>query len=162
MGARDVLVLVVILFISALVFFPLYLIFDNIHDALVLNPEIASSAPTVEALGGIERVIGRLDYMVFGLFIGYTLAVLITGWLVGGQPIFMIAYFIMIVMAVIVGAILSNVWEAFSESPELVATLPNFVLTNNLMTYLPVYASIVGFLGVVVMYGKPYLRGGGR
>lgn len=160
MAARDVLILGIVLFSAACVMVPFYLIYTNIHSALVANPQIAASQPTVDALGGLSSVAESFDYIVFALFIGYTLSVLITGWLIGGHPVFVFAYFVMIVIAVIVAAVLSNSWEALSESPEIIGVLPHFGLTNNLLTYLPVYSAIVGFLGVVVMYGKPFLGGG--
>jgi hypothetical protein len=101
-----------------------------------------------------------LDYVIFGLFIGLVLALLITAWFIGGNPVFMFLYFIFVVLAVVMSAILSNVWESYSGNSVFGLTIASFPITNNLLSYLPLYIGIVGFIGVVAMFAKPYLGGG--
>ena len=142
-------------------FFVLHFVMTTVVDDMVHNTGLNQSASTVSALGGVVKTLGRLDYVVFGLFIGFVLGIMITGWFVGGNPIFAFIYFIVIVVAVILSTILSNTWESISSASIFGSTVSAFPITNNLLAYLPFYVAVVGILGLLVMFAKPAFEGQG-
>ncbi len=70
-------------------------------------------------------------------------------------------YFLVMVIGVVLASVMSNVWETTSQASIFGSTITHFPITNNLMLYLPLYIGIIGFLGLIVMFAKPYLFGGG-
>src|SRR3990172_5790523 len=132
-AARDVILIGVLVFMFAIGFFVIYNVFESVNT-----------------------VTSRLDYVIFGLFIGLVLALIITAWFIGGEPIFMFIYFMFVVIAVIISAVLSNAWEQFTGSAIFGLTIAAFPITNNLLSNLPLYSGIIGFVGVVAMFAKPY------
>ena len=66
---------------------------------------INESAAAKESLGMVSTISNRLDYVVFGLLVALILGIMITGWFVGGNPIFMFIYFIVVVISVILSMI---------------------------------------------------------
>lgn len=158
--ARDVILIGVLVFIIAVGMFVIYFAMTTTVNKLVTAPVINESNATVTAFQGVNNVTSKLDYVVFAVFIGLVLALIITSWFVGGEPIFMFIYFIFVVIAVIVSAILSNVWETLVNKAAFGATLAAFPITNQLLTNFPLYVGIVGFIGVVAMFAKPYLAPG--
>lgn len=160
-SARDVIMIAVLVFVFAIGFFVIYYATKEVTTAMLSIPAVNASQATIDALEGSRDVADQMDYVVFGLFIGLILALMITGWFIGGNPIFMGIYFIVIVLAVVFSTILSNVWETTTQASIFGTTINGFPITDNIMSNLPLYMAVIGFLGIVVMFAKPYFAGGG-
>lgn len=160
MAARDVIVIAVIMFIIASVFFVLYFVSNTAINKLVGITAINTSEPTVTALQGTQTNLNnRMDYLFFGLFIGLVLSVIITGWFVGANPIFMFIYFIVSVLGVTFGTVLSNAWQQITQMAVFNNAIAAFPITNHLLSYFPIYIAVITFIGIIVMYAKPYIVG---
>lgn len=159
MASQDVLLIGILIFVLGIGFFLIHNVINTAVDSIVANPVINQSNSSVMAFQGIGNMTDKFDYMILIIFIGLALALVITGFLVGGLPIFMAIYMIIIFLSVIISAILSNVWESLSTKAVLISTLSSFPITNHILLYLPVYITILGFVGIVVMFGKPYILG---
>ena len=165
-STNDVILIGVLVFIFAIGFLTVFFISTTVTNQMLSIPTINSSAATVEVLQSQSKVTSKMDYVIFGLFIGLTLALIISGWFVGGHPIFMAVYFLVIIVGTAMSAVLANVWETASGASIFGSTVANFPITNNLLTNLPIYTVIIGSLGMVVMFAKPYImenagQGGG-
>lgn len=160
MAVRDVIFASVILFAFGIAFFTIYFASNTIITSLMQIPTINESQPTVTVFEGMEeKVNNRLDYLFMGLFVALTLGVIITGWFVGGIAIFSIIYIIIIVLAVIISSVLAYVWQQVTPASVFGTTLSAVPITNHIISFLPVYIAIIGFIGVIVMFAKPYFQG---
>jgi hypothetical protein len=158
MSARDILFIVVFLFALGIGFFSLNFVFNQAIDKMVSVPSINSSVATTSALESARtNGVNRLDYVVFGCFIGLCIALLITSFFIGGNPIFMIIYFFIVVIGVVLSIVFSNTWETYIAMTIFGSTSSYFPITNNIMANLPIYSAIIGFLGIVTMFAKPFL-----
>jgi hypothetical protein len=155
MSATDVLFIAAMVTFLAVGFFVLHYVVGEATDSIVSNPTVNSSAKAVTAFNSMKTVSNRLDYVVFALFIGLSLGLIITGYFVYGYPVFMFFYILVNMIAVGLSAVFSNVWETFATDPTLGSSLTAFPITSNLMTYLPYYVGVVGFIGIIVMFAKP-------
>jgi hypothetical protein len=161
MSAFDVVLIAAIIFALGTAFFATHFILNTTYDQLLGSAQINQSAQAVTMLQGSKNVTSQFDYVIFGVFIGLTLAIIITGWYIGGSSLFMAIYFLVIVISVVMSAILSNVWEQMSQMVIFGATLLAFPITNNLMMNLPIYISVIGFIGIIVMFAKPAFTSSG-
>jgi len=157
----DVLYLVVVLFFIGFFCFVGYFTFNRMNTLLLANSVMNSTQASRDALGSITTTTSKYDYFVLAVFIGFVLAILISSWFIGGNPLFMILYFVVLVGCVVGSMFLSNIWEEVTQKAIWGATITGFPITNHLITYMPVYIAVVGFLGMIAMFGKPYLMGGG-
>lgn len=156
MAGRDIPLIAIMIFGLAMGLFVVYFITDYSIDAMLGNTQINGSEETVDSLEGIsDNVLSRLDYLVFVVFIVLLLGVIITGWLVGGIPLFMILYFIIIVITTALSAVLANTWESITQASVFGATIAQFPLANHIVLYLPYYMTIIGMIGIIVMFAKP-------
>lgn len=166
-NVTDIAFLVVSLVFVAVFCFVGYFVFSQMTSRLVANPQINASPDAVRALNSIDTANNKLDYFVLMIFIGMSIAIVITSWFLGGHPLFMVLYFLVLIILVVVGMVLSNTWENVTQKTNSLGyriwgtTLDHFPITNNLLTYLPIYIVVVGFLGMVAMFGKPFMEGGG-
>lgn len=156
-STNDVLLIGVLIFTFGIGFFIIFFMTTQVTTQILLIPTINESSAAVEVFNAQSKVTAKLDYVIFGLFIGLVLGLIISGWFVGGNPIFMAIYFLIIVISVAASAILSNVWETTTTASIFGSTIVNFPITNNLLLNLPLYLGVIGFLGMVVMFAKPFL-----
>ena len=158
MAARDVLMIGVLLFSFAIGFFVINFMMGNVVDSMTNISALNETEGFVSSMEGITKVTGRLDYVIFGLFIGLILSLLITGYFIGGNPIYMFIYFIVVTITVVISTFLANVWEQVSETAVFGTIIAAFPLTNNIMRNLPIYMAVIGFIGLVAMFAKPYME----
>jgi len=161
MAVRDVILVSVITLALAMVLFASFFISRSAIDTMVSIPTIAADNATVQVLQDTKDLTLRFDSVVFGVFIGLVLAILITSWFVPSNPIFAAIYFIVIVIGVVLSTIMSNVWEQMTTSAIFGTTIQSFPIANNLLSNMPVYLAVVGFLGIVIMFAKPAVFGQG-
>lgn len=159
-SGKDLIVISGILLAMGILLFLVNFVSKTIVTEMVSIPQINSSAGAVDVLNDLETTTNRFDYLFFALFIGLILSAIITGWFVGGDPIFMLFYFIVAVIAVIAAVIISNVWYDASNSSVFGTTLVNFPITNHILSNLPLYIAAIAIIGTVVMFSRPFLRRG--
>lgn len=157
-SARDVMFIGAVLFLLACGFFVLSFTSNHITDSLTNSP-LNESAQATQALSDANTAVSKVDYIFLGVFIAFVLGLIITGWFIGGNPIFMFIYFLFIVIAVVIGAILSNFWETLSTASVFGTTVASLPRMNHIMLYLPFYLTVSGFIGIVVMFAKPQITG---
>jgi hypothetical protein len=163
MSAEDVIMVGAVIFALAIAFFASHFVLNTMYTSMIGNPQLNSSAQAVSVLQAGKQATNQMDYVVFGVFIALVLGIIITGWFVGGSTIFMVLYFFVWIIAVILAAVFSNTWETISQASIFGSTISSFPITNNIMANLPVYLAVVGFLGIIAMFAKPYFAqsGGG-
>jgi len=160
MAARDIVVIGFILFALGMGFFILNFTMNTTVDHLLNTSQINESADVRNAFSSMSTVVNRLDYVIFALFIGLTLGLIISGWFVGGNAIFMFIYFLIVSITIAICTVLSNIWVQVSESSVFGTTVVSFPTTNHILSYLPYYITVIGIIGLIVMFAKPYFEGG--
>jgi hypothetical protein len=157
MAASDVIFTSAIIFTLAIGMFIIFFVTQTITHSLVNVAAINESTNAVNVIKGIDATNSRLDYLVFATFLALSLALIVSGYYIGGHPVFMVIYFFFIVIAVIASAILANVWEAVTTNPTFIGiATDNFPITNHLVNNLPYYMTAIGLIGILAMFAKPY------
>lgn len=159
MAARDVLFAGAILFMLAIGFFVMTFTSDTITNSLTENERFNESDQAVTAIESANTAVHRSDYIFLGVFFALMLGLVITGWFIGGIPIFMFIYFLVNVVAVVFAAISSNVWQTITPASVFGTTLDALPITNHILSYLPFYIALFGTIGMIVMFAKPQEEG---
>ena len=66
-------------------------------------------------------------------------------------------YFLFVLFGVVLSSILANVWYDYSNASIFGLTINAFPITNNIILYMPIYAAVIGLLGFIAMFTKPFL-----
>lgn len=152
MAFRDIIYFVVIIFILGVAFFLFNYTQNVMFDQVIASPAIQAVNQSVETMEATRDTLNnRMDYMVFGVFIGLILAMLITSWLIAEHPILIVIYLIVIVIGVVLAAILSNTWESVTVASIFGITITRFPITNHIITNMPYYISVVGLISFIIM-----------
>jgi len=155
MAFRDVALIGVLIFTLGVGFLSLHYMFNASVDNMLSVSVINESSDTVSVLGSAKALTERLDWIVFAIFMGLVLAMLIASWFIPGHPIFMFIYFLAVLIIVVVGAVLSNAWDSFADEAPISGSKSSFGITDHLLSNLPLYLAVSGFLGMVILFGKP-------
>jgi len=159
MSASDILFVSVVLLVTGLFLFTGNFLTNTIMDTALQHPQLNSSPNAVSSYNSVKAQANKLDYVYFAYFIGLILGIMITGWLIGGNPIFMFFYIIILIVGVLISPILSNTFQSFIETPAISATQANFPITIFILQHLPMFMTIIGMLGLLVMFAKPNFGG---
>lgn len=156
-SARYVAVFAAVMFAVGLALFIGHFAINTTIDNMLLDPTISAVNESVESLQSTIVATQRLDYVGFGFMMGLMIVIMITGFLVGGNRIAMFFYFILVTIAVIISPIFSNVWETATQASVWGATtsIADFPMTNHILSKLPFYTTIAGFIGIIAMFAKP-------
>ena len=153
----DVGLAMIFVFAAAVIFFTTTYVFNEFEADWSNNTLVNSSSAAVSTVSDVKDLANtRLDYVVFVILIGLTLAIIVTGWLVGGNPIFAWIYFIVLVIFVAVSSVLSYTWNELSNKA-IFGTLAadSFPITDFILQNFPSIMAVIGFIGMIVMFAKP-------
>ena len=165
-GGRDVILAGVILFVFAIGFFVARYASTQLTTALLSNAGWNDSINQTDfnvsyyVEEATETSGSMLDNVFFAVFIGIMFSVIVTSFLIRGHPIFMFFYFLFIVIGVILSVILADAYHDIITNTyaDFGTTADDFTKTTHIIHYLPIYLTIIGIIGMIIMFGKPGLE----
>jgi hypothetical protein len=125
-----------------------------------------ASAVIDDTFGDVGVSYEQLKWITVMLIFGMIIGIFIGSYMVTTKPVMFIPYIFMVIICVIVSAGISNAYETIINNATLSATFLEFGGANHFMLYLPVYISIIGFVGGIIMFVRwvrkdEYLYSGG-
>ena len=134
-----------------------------IHVILTAFYGQVSGTFTTEATTLVSQGITAMEQFDTGIILligGIFVITLISGFFIDTHPIFFVAAFILLIVSIIVGSQMTNIYMTFvTASPTITTSANNFPLTYQFFTNLPIYLLFMGASLSIVLYSK--LRGGG-
>lgn len=118
---------------------------------------INQSAPALDVLNDTDGLLNKMDYVLLLLFGGFLLVLMIGGWLVSENKLFMVLYVIFDLMTIGLSILLANTWETITSITLFSSAILKFPIVNHLILNYPVYTAIAGVLGLFIMLAKPFL-----
>lgn len=161
---QDIVIGGVILFLFATSLFFAGFLTKKIDNALLQNSDIANVQNINASMQKVENVINSYDYVFMAVFLLFCISLIVTSFFIGGNPLFIVVYTIFILFAVIFSPILSNTWEDFTTKPVFmingVTEISHYPISNYILTHLPTFLGILGAVGMISLFAKPYVEGG--
>lgn len=115
---------------------------NNVSE--VIDNTMGATASTLTALRWVSA------FIIFGMILG----ILIGSYLVTTKPVFFIPYIFVVIIAIIVSIPLSNTYETLSNQADLSSTFAEFTASNFIMLNLPIWITIIGFVGGIIMFAR--------
>ena len=155
----SILLVVVTIFIIAIIllFFnrlneQIYTQFDDYFEDSKYNQSEAHQV--VEDFQEIERS-NIWDYVFLAIFIGLMIQMLIFSFATKVNIAFFWIFVLLGIVVLIVGVMLSNIWQEMATQTEFTETILRFPITNTLLgTYYPMVIVAILFLGMIILFGK--------
>lgn len=160
-SVRDIIIIAIILFVvgTSLVF--IVKMGHSINTQLLNVSVISTNTEAVEVINATDTAINMSDYLYLALFIAFFISIIIFGYLVGGSPIMAPIYFFILIIFTFVSTIIQLAWGEISSHAELITTVAQLPITNYILSHLGYFIAVMGIVGIIAMYAKPYISDGG-
>lgn len=155
MAARDLILVGAIIMIFGIGYLGSYYTVNTIYDKVLEVPSVNQSNATVTVMRASQDLTARMDYVIFGVFIGLVLGVIVLSWFVGAHPVFMFVYFLVWVVSIVFATIYNYVWDEFASAAIFSSSVGAFPITNHIMQNIPLYMGVIGFISIIVIFAKP-------
>jgi hypothetical protein len=151
----DVILWMVIAFIVIFVFAGFFFMFVTMNSSLSAIPDIPSIGfhnSVAQTFTQVSNAMPILQWVVVAFIFAMILSIFISNFLIKVHPVFFIIYILLVIVAVIFSAYLSNAYETILNSNNaLTPTLEQFTGANFIMLNLPYISAIVGVLGSIFL-----------
>lgn len=142
------------------------LIFLIVHLNITLFQEIESTLNDTEyndteamtqAITFEEKNASSIwDYAFLGIFFGVLIAIALSAYAVRISPIFYWVYGAISLMVLVMGVVLSNLWQGMAAEAEFATTITHFPIMNAMLgTYYPLVVTAIIIVSMVILFGKP-------
>lgn len=121
----------------------------NTTASMTDRPEVNATLDTAET-----KVTSMFDYLIMALFAGIFISMILLSYSVGASPIMFPLFIILWIISIVISAPISNTWITISTNSSLNSSASSMPITNNLLSYLPIYITIIGLIIIIVLYAK--------
>ena len=122
----------------------------DLHDTVDNN----ASEVITNTMGVTNVTFDALHWIAVFLIFGMILGIFIGSYLVTTKPVFFIPYLFVVIIAVIVSVPMANTYETLTNDLTMGATYTSFVGASFIMLNLPIFISIIGIVGGIIMFTR--------
>lgn len=159
MSAQDLIIYAAIILAAGFCLVIGHYLWTNISDAINNTVGIAETNIVSETIIKADTVFDMYDSLLVFLQLGLLVAVVVSFFYLDTHPVFFFTSLFILIMAVIIGAVFSNVWFELGAGTMGATITSSFPQSDWIMDNLPIFVLITGVVGFVVLYGK---AGGGK
>jgi len=159
-GYSDLFILMImafiILIISGLFIYMGTITKTKLHETLDSRTDLNVNTSQVidNTFGKVPDAYNLLYWLSMLIITGMILSIFIGSYLVTTRPIFFVPYIFILIIAIVLSVIISNSYEMIITNPTLSSTFTGFTMSNYFMINLPIWITIVGFMGGIIMYSR--------
>jgi len=151
---------IILIFIIGVLFLFLNHMNNQIYDSLdeyFNDTEDYNESEARTTLGKIQTADNSVwDWAFLAIFIGFIIQIVLFSFATRINIAFFWLMVIIDIPILIVGVVLSNVWQEVASNPEFATTILRFPLTNLILgTYYPMGIVFIMFITMIVLFGKP-------
>jgi len=155
----SILLVIITIFIIGIILFFFNRLNNELYDSLdeyFNDSEDYNQSEAHQAVQDIRTVENSVwDYAFLAIFIGLLIQIVMFSFATRINIAFFWIMIIINIPLLIVGVVLSNIWQEVVANAEMVTTLARFPITNTLLgTYYPMVLTIIFFLVAIVLFGK--------
>ena len=122
----------------------------DLHDTQGNNASVVID----NTMGEVNVSFTALYWITVLLIAGMILSIFIGSYLVTTKPVFFIPYLFLVIIAVVTSVPISNAYETLMNDATLSGTFSNFVGANWIMLNLPIWITIIGITGGIIMFSR--------
>lgn len=123
---------------------------DDLHDTMGNNASVVID----NTIGVTNLTFDALHWITVLLIFGMALSIFIGSYLVNTKPIFFIPFLFIIIIAIVVSVPISNSYETLLSDATMGATYTGFVGASWVMLNLPIFVTIIGLVGGIIMFTR--------
>jgi len=157
---ESVILAVISIFIIGIVLFFSNHVVDQIYSGF--NKTLSTSSATEDSLAistinRIQKVENSVwDFAFLAMFMGLIFQIVLFSFATRVNIAFFWIMVIVDIPILLVGVILSNIWQEMVSKPEFATTITRFPITDLILgTYFPIAIVVILFFAAIALFGKP-------
>jgi len=158
-SVMDLFLLMIIAFALAIVCVIMLYVSHITEEKLYENSNILQKAIGKENItlvlqdtfGAVPRAFESFKWITGMLIFGMMLSILLSSYLVRINPIWLVPYILVWIIAIIVSTVLSNSYETIMLNPTLASTFAGFWAQNYIFAYFPIWITVIGGAAAALM-----------
>ena len=140
---------VIMLYVANVTEIELYENLDVLQAAI--GPNENMTLVLQDTFGAVPRAFESFKWITGMLIFGMMLSILLSSYLVRVNPIWLVPYIFVWIIAIICSVVLSNSYETIMQHPTLASTFAGFWAQNYIFAYLPIWITIIGGAAAALM-----------
>lgn len=104
--------------------------------------------------GKVNEAYATFKWISILLIVGMAISIFAGSYLVTTRPIFFVPYIFMVIISIVVATGISNAYQTLIETPLLASSYAELVGGNYFMIYLPLWVTVIGFAGGIIMFAR--------
>jgi flagellar biosynthesis protein FliQ len=105
-----------------------------------------------DTFGDVNIAFSSLYWLTTLMIVGMVISIFVGSYMVTTRPVFFVPYIFIVIIAVLVSVGISNAYQEVATNPTLASTFSGFVGSNFLMFNLPIWMTVIGFVGGIIMF----------
>lgn len=154
-SVEDVVLIVFLLFLTAVVFIFVFVLQDKIDTAIspVFEAQATGSSIGITTVSDIFDT--SLNYIYLAAFFALMIATAVMAFMTPTHPIFYVFAIITFVGMMIVSAVISNTWASISTAnADLVSATNTLTIPNYIMSNLPLISIVIGVIIAIILFSR--------
>jgi len=124
------------------------------------NNNINVSQATQGTFSYLNNASDEIAFLPVFFMVAYMLGIFAYCYYSPKSPVWFLFYFMFNILVIILSIYVSNAYESILSTKVIGETLAQFSTTNMIMSYLPVWTTFIGFIGLLIMVSSYYREGG--
>ena len=105
-----------------------------------------------DTFGNVNVSYSSLYWISILLIVGMMFSIFFGSYMVTTRPIYFVPYIFIVIIAIFVSVGISNAYQEVIAQPDLASTFAGFIGSNFIMFNLPIWITVIGFVGGIIMF----------
>ena len=152
----DIGYMVVLIFALAIMYISFSAVWGPAIDIAKNTTAFNQSTEATAALNASKEMQNRFDGVIFTTLIAFFLAIIIVSWYVPTDSIFAFIYLVGLVIFIVLSLVFSYVYHTqIMTIPILGEAIAHFPMTDYILENFGIITTVIGFIGMVILFAKP-------
>lgn len=156
----DSILVVTFLFVFLIISIIGYSLLDNMNTVVQASPDMGNQSKAIMS-SHTARLPTYLDGLFMFMFVTFWALVIIASFMIDSHPIFFIFTLIIMIFIFITAALLANSYTDFVDNPDISSLVTNFPMSHYVISHYLIFAVLVGFTMLFVIFAKNKFMGAG-
>ena len=146
---------VILLFVSAIFIYVGNLTEEKLHETMEdmdIFGDTNASEVIDNTFGKVNQAYSHLIWITVLLIFGMVMSIFIGSYKVRTEPVYFVPYIIICLICIIVSVGVANAYEEVIANPTLADTFATLTGGNFFMLNLPMFMTVIAFIGGIIMY----------
>ena len=150
----DIFLIMLALFSFAIVSIVSVTIYNQWKEDVGQNPVFNQSSANTQVEEKATNTFAMFDYLFTFILVGLIIMVVVSSFSIKAHPLFFFISVLMLIIAVIVGNILGDVYTEIAGETTLTTAASSYTIIPFIMGNLATFILIIGAILVILLYGK--------